>query len=250
MRKLALALFSVLCCISVRAETITIAVASNFAIPMRELAASFEQATGHEVRTSIASTGVLYAAIANGARYDALLAADEERPRQLELNGLTVPGSRFTYAIGRLELWSVDPELTGEDCRALLDELHTRRLAIANPVTAPYGTAARTFLENAGLWERVEGNVVYGQNIAQALQFVVTRNASLGLIARALTQDSRLPDPSCRWSVPAAMHEPIVQQAVLLEAGPSHEAAQAFLDFLRSEAGREIIQSGGYEVPG
>lgn len=249
MRTSLLALLTVVC-ISVRAETITVAVASNFAIPMADLVASFEAATGHEVRTSTASTGVLFAAIANGARYDVLLAADEERPRRLEADGLSVAGSRFTYAIGRLELWSVDPELAGTDCRSVLDELGARRLAIANPVTAPYGAAAQDFLENAGLWHRVEPNLVFGQNIAQTLQFVVTRNASLGLIASALTQDDRLPETACRWPVPASMHEPIVQQAVLLKAGAMNDAARAFLEFLRSDTGAALIRARGYEVPG
>lgn len=201
------------------------------------------------MRISTASTGVLYAAISNGARYAVLLAADAERPRRLEAGKHGVPGTRFTYAIGRLELWSADPDLAESDCREVLEDLGKRRLAIANPVTAPYGAAARSFLQNEGLWEQVEANVVYGQNIAQTMQFVATGNASLGLVARSQAESGKLPAPSCRWRVPAALHEPIEQQAILLHAGAESDAAMAFLNFLQSTEGRAIIQAHGYEVP-
>ena len=235
--------------LSVRAETITVAVASNFAGPMADLVEQFEQKTGHQVRSSAASTGMLFAAVTNGAKYSALLAADEQRPRLLEERGLGVAGSRFTFAIGRLELWSADPGLAGADCRAQLEDLGPRRLAIANPVTAPYGAAAKSFLQAAGLWEGVESRLVYGQNIAQTLQFVVTRNASLGLIAVAQADSGRLPEAACRWRVPASMHEPIIQQAILLHPAADNDVAVAFLEFLRSGDGKGIIRSHGYEVP-
>lgn len=247
MRVCVVTLLSLLC-VAARAEIANVAVASNFAIPMADLVARFEQSTDYRIRTSTASTGVLYAAIVNGAGYAALLAADAERPERLEAEGLAVPGTRFTYAIGRLELWSIDPELSGADCRRQLDDLGQRKLAIANPLTAPYGAAARAFLQAAGLWERVESNVVYGQNIAQTLQFVVTGNASLGLVARAQAESSRVPEASCRWAVPASTHEPIVQQAILLRSGADNVSAKAFLDFLQSESARELIESHGYEV--
>ena len=248
MRPVQLALLLVLT-VPARAETILVAVASNFAVPMEELAQNFGRATGHDVKASTASTGVLFAAITNGAGYAALFAADEERPLRLEQNGLGVAGSRFTYAIGRLELVSADPDLAGADCRAQLDELGARRLAIANPVTAPYGLAAKSFLQNAGLWEKVAANVVYGQNIAQTLQFVVTQNASLGLVALAQLGSDRVPEPACRWSVPASMHGPIAQQAILLAAAAHNDAAIAFLEFVRSDAGKAIIRAHGYEAP-
>jgi molybdate transport system substrate-binding protein len=238
-----------LACLAARAEPTTVAVASNFAAPVADLVARFTATTGYEVRTSTASTGVLYAAISNGARYAALLAADVERPRKLEAGKHGVPGTRFTYAIGRLELWSADPGLAAADCREALESLGKRRLAIANPVTAPYGAAARSFLQHEGLWEQVEANVVYGQNIAQTMQFVATGNASLGLVARSQAESGKLPAPSCRWHVPAALHEPIEQQAILLRAGAESATAIAFLNFLQSTEGRAIIQSHGYEVP-
>lgn len=242
-------LIGLLLAASADAEPVTVGVASNFIAPMGELVAAFEQDTGHVVQASAASTGVLYAAARNGARYAALLAADSERPERLEQEGIGVPETRFTYAIGRLVLWSADPGLAGRNCRAMLDDLGTRRLAIANPVTAPYGAAARDFLQNAGLWERVEGNLVYGQNIAQTLQFVATRNASLGLIAAAQTHSEQLPDATCQWAVPAAMHAPIEQQAILLQPGTASDVARAFLDFVEGPAGRSIIRAHGYEVP-
>jgi len=234
---------------TVHAGTVDVAVASNFTAPLAELAADFEQRTGHRVRSSPASTGVLYAGIRNGAGYAVFLAADDVRPRLLEEAGIAVPGSRFTYALGRLELWSVDPDLEGRDCRAVLEAPGRRRVAIANPATAPYGAAAREFLQNAGLWDALQDNLVYGQNIAQTLQFVVTRNASLGLIAGSQAHSEALPRPTCRWPVPASLHPPIAQQAVLLESAAGNAAAAAFLDFLRSPQGRDIIRAHGYEVP-
>ena len=242
-------LLSLLFAPSVDAEPVTVAVASNFIAPMAELVAAFEQTSGQVVQVSSASTGVLYAAARNGARYAAFLAADSDRPRRLEQEGIGVPGTRFTYAIGTLVLWSADPDLAGSDCRSALDDLGTRRLAIANPVTAPYGVAARSFLEQAGLWEQVEGNLVYGQNIAQTLQFVATRNAGLGLVAASQVNSEQLPAATCQWPVPANMHAPIEQQAVLLSPGAGNEVAVAFLEFVAGAQGRAIIRAQGYEVP-
>jgi molybdate transport system substrate-binding protein len=234
---------------SADAERITVAVASNFIVPMGELVGAFEQSTGQAVQVSSASTGVLYAAARNGARYAALLAADSERPQRLEQEGFGVPGTRFTYAIGTLVLWSADPGLEGGDCRSALEDLGKRRLAIANPVTAPYGAAARNFLQNAGLWEQVQSNLVFGQNIAQTLQFVATRNASLGLVAASQVHSEQLPGATCQWPVPPELHEPIEQQAILLRPAEGNDIALAFLDFVRGPEGRAIIRALGYEVP-
>jgi molybdate transport system substrate-binding protein len=234
---------------SVDAEPVTVGVASNFIAPMGELVSAFEQATGHVVQVSSASTGVLYAAARNGARYAALLAADSERPRRLEEEGIAVAGTRFTYAVGSLVLWSADPRLAGSDCRSALDDLGARRLAIANPITAPYGAAAKSFLQQAGLWGQVQANLVFGQNISQALQFVATRNASLGLIAGSQVRAVQLPDATCQWAVPLTMHAPIEQQAVLLQRPGGNDIGMAFLEFVRGPEGRAIIRAQGYEVP-
>jgi len=192
---------------------------------------------------------MLYASISNGAGYVALLAADAERPERLEQEGLGVAGTRFTYAIGGLELWSFDQRLDAGECREALETLDDEHLAIANPEVAPYGVAAKSFLESSGLWDRVEDNLVFGQNIAQTLQFVVTGNASFGLISAAQASSGDLPEPSCRWPVPDSMHAAIEQQAILLTSGAQNDAAKAYLEFLRSEQGKEIIRAYGYGVP-
>ena len=231
------------------AEPVTVAVASNFTTTLHDLAARFEADSGQSVRISSASTGVLYAQITNGAPFDVLLAADAERPRLLEASGHGVAGSRFTYAIGSLVLWSRDPALTGVNCRAQLENLGQQRLAIANPDTAPYGAAARDTLMGLDLWDRVQPQLVVGRNIAQSLQFVASGNASLGFIAGNQTLDQRLPRATCSWPVPAELHRAIEQQAILLQRGAENPVASNFLSFLRNATGREIIEHNGYTVP-
>ena len=238
-------LFLLFLCESASAETLTVAVASNFIRPAEELAARFTAASGYEVRISSASTGQLFAQIRNGAPYGVFLAADAKRPTRLEESGIGVKGTRFTYALGRLVLWSADAALTDVDCREQLDNLESLRLAIANPLTAPYGVAAMQFLMRADIWNDAQDNLVYGENIAQTLQFVATRNANLGLIAASQASDERLPTASCRWAVPDSMHEPIEQQALLIR---DDEAARAFLEFMRGPEGTEIIRAHGYQV--
>ena len=230
------------------AEPLTVAVASNFIRPANELVARFEARTGAELRLVSGSTGKLYAQIANGAPFDVFLAADAERPRRLTEEGLGIEGSRFTFATGALVLWSRDPELTGADCRRVLDELGDRNLAIANPETAPYGQAARAFLEAARLWDRVRQQLVFGESIAQTLHFVASGNASLGLIAASQAVDERLPAASCQWPVPPTMHFPLQQQAVLLSRAADKQAAHGFIDFLRGAEAADIIRGYGYTV--
>ena len=230
------------------AEVLTVAVASNFARPAHAIAERFEAASDHSVRITTASTGKLYAQIVNGAPFDILLAADAERPRLLEQSGAAVAGTRFTYAVGALTLWSRDEELAGTDCREQLTRLGSKRLAIANPLTAPYGVASRQFLESEGLWSITEPQLVFGENISQTLHFVVSGNASLGLIARSQALDVRLPEPSCQWPVPQAMHETLEQQAVLLLRAANNDAATDFIAFLQSPAARKIIGEHGYTV--
>ena len=231
------------------AEPITVAVASNFTTTLHNLAARFEADSGQSVRISSASTGVLYAQITNGAPFDVLLAADTERPRLLEASGHGAAGSRFTYAIGSLVLWSRDPAFTGVSCRAQLENLDDRRLAIANPDTAPYGAAARETLMGLHLWDRVQPQLVVGRNIAQSLQFVASGNASLGFIAGNQALDQRLPRATCSWPVPAELHRAIEQQAILLQRAANNSVASDFLKFLRNATGREIIEHNGYSVP-
>ena len=227
-------------------DYVTVAVASNFGATAREIVARFEQDADHEIRITTASTGKLYAQVVNGAPFDVLLAADAERPRRLEVQGAGVAGTRFTYARGMLVLWS----RMADDCRAALRNADGGRVAIANPETAPYGAAARSFLQQAGLWEAVRERLVIGENIAQTLQFAASGNAELGFIARSQLQAPSLPPASCNWPVPESMHDPIDQQAILLQRGASSVGARAFLGFLRSDAGRAIILRHGYGLPG
>ena len=235
--------------LAIAAEPLTIAVASNFLPAAEEIAAKFRVATGNDLRISAGSTGKLYAQISNGAPYDIFLAADSKRPALLEANDLGVRGTRATYAIGGLVLWSGEQKLRNDDCRAHLEDLGRDHLAIANPRTAPYGAAAREFLISVGLWERVGPQLVLGENISQALQFVVSGNASVGLIARSQSVDRRLPAATCNWPVPESAHHALEQQAVLLRRAARNTAAVEFLEFLRSPLAQEIVLRYGYSVP-
>jgi molybdate transport system substrate-binding protein len=243
---LLLVLFVATC---LRADTLTVAVASNFAQPAQVLVALYEKSSGHDVRVTTASTGKLYAQIINGAPFDLFLAADSDRPRLLEESGAGVLDSRFTYALGELVLWSADADLAGQDCLEQLENLGNGKLAIANPLTAPYGVAAREALQSAGAWETLQNNLVYGENISQALHFVASRNAVLGLVAASQSQDVRLPEASCSWPVPASMHSPIEQQAILLSRSADSEVANDFMRYLRSSLATDIIVAHGYKVP-
>lgn len=225
-------------------ELVTVAVASNFSRTAGELSARFAGETGITVRISNGSTGKLYAQILNGAPFDVFLAADTERPALLEQRGHTVPGSRFTYATGALVLWSRDVA----DCLAALRDESAGRVALANPETAPYGRAAAQFLAHAGLWESVSKRAVYGENIGQAMQFVATGNAPLGLIAKSQLSAPQLPDAACTWEVPSDSYSGLAQQAVLLARAADNESASRFYDWLRSAGAREVIARHGYGV--
>lgn len=220
------------------------AVASNFAKPVAELVTRFEAKTGHTVKVSLGSTGKLYAQITHGAPFDLFLAADQERPRRLEAEGGAVDGSRFTYAEGRLALIRAGGGPV--EFERLMDG-GFRKLALANPKLAPYGLAAEQSLRHAGVWERVAARLVYGENIGQAYTLVATGNADSGLVA--LSQVKGMADPPAYWLVPADWHEPIRQDAVLVQRGKGNEAAEGFLAYLRSAAAREIIGDFGYGTP-
>lgn len=227
---------------------ITIAVASNFAKTAAEVSGAFTEASGVPVRISAGSTGKLYAQIINGAPFDVFLAADTERPSLLEQSGHTVSGSRRTYATGSLVLWSRDEALRGRDCRKALQQGEYARLALANPRTAPYGAAAREFLVGASLWEAASKRAVYGENIAQTLQFAATGNATMGFIASAQAMDAALPAATCSWRVPMATHRPLQQQLVILRRAAGNADAQRFVDFLGSAPAKYIVGRHGYRV--
>ena len=223
--------------------TVRVAVAANFTAAAREIAAAFEDATGDGALLSFGSTGQLYAQILQGAPFEVFLAADEERPELAEREGLAVPGSRRTYAVGRLVLFSAEAgRVTGPDA---LRDPGLRRIALANPALAPYGRAALEAAQALGAEDILRDRQVIGQNVSQAHQFVRTGNAEVGFLA--LAQVVRSADGS-RWLVPEHLHGPIRQQAVLLEAGRDNPAAARFLDFLGSRAARGILRRHGYRT--
>lgn len=225
-------------------QPVTVAVASNFADTATELATRFTDDTGIEVRIVPGSTGKLYAQITSGAPFDVFLAADQVRPKRLEQAGYTAGDARFTYAIGELALWST----TQADCERALRNPAVGHVAIANPAIAPYGKAAREYLETQGLWNAVDERLVYGENIMQAAQFVATGNAAVGFIAAALLEQRRLPRARCTLALPEGTYTPIRQDAVLLNRAADAQSAQHFFAFLRSEAARAIVTAGGYKV--
>jgi len=229
------------------AESVQVAVAANFAGPMESIAKAFEKESGHQAAVSLGATGQLYAQIRNGAPFELLLAADEATPAKLEAEGLTVKGSRFTFAIGKLALWSPKPVFVDNDGRVLKkgDFAH---LALANPKTAPYGAAAVEVLKKLGVYDALAPKLVLGENIAQAYQFVASGNAELGFVALSQVQkDGRLTGGSA-WCVPAKLYSPIRQDAVLLAKGEGKAAAAALKEFLKSEKARTIIASFGYDL--
>jgi molybdate transport system substrate-binding protein len=223
-----------------------VAVAANFTEVMERLEADFERDSGHQLTVAVGSTGKLYAQIAHGAPFDVLLAADQERPERLESEGLAVAGSRFTYAVGRLTLWSPEEGRVDVDGAATLRAAAFRSLALANPDLAPYGAAAKETLEHLGLWETLAGKIVKGENIGQAHAMVASGNAELGFVALSSVLSPRNQQPGSRWDVPADLYAPIRQDAVLLQRAADNPAAKAFLAFLRSDAVRALIETYGY----
>jgi len=228
----------------VRGEEVRVAVAANFAEPLRAIGQVFETQSGHTLKISSGSTGKLYAQIRQGAPFAVFLAADAERPALLEAQGQTVPGSRFTYALGQILLWSADPErLQGKDGAAVLQAGDFRHLAIANPRLAPYGKASKDALEALGLWEELEGKLVRGENIAQTYHFISTGNAELGFIATSQWHARGGKEQGSAWKVPPELYAPIHQDAVLLKASP---AAEELLEFMKGKDVRALLKSYGY----
>lgn len=241
---LSVSLALVACSAPARAAETRIAVAANFAEPAQEIAARFEATTGHRAVLSFASSGQFFAQIANGAPFDVFLSADAERPIKVEADGLSVRGSRFTYATGRLVLWSRTPGLV-DGGGAILARGGFDKLALADPKTAPYGLAAVETLRRLGLSDRLSPRLVTGTSITQAYQFTDTGAAELGFVALSQVVGH---NRGSRWIVPATHHSPIAQQAVLLKRGADNAAARAFMVFLKGPEARAIIRRYGYEV--
>ena len=229
------------------AAEVNVAVAANFTAPMQKIAADFEQATGHKAQLAFGATGKFYAQIKNGAPFEVLLAADDETPAQLEKEGAAVSGSRFTYAIGQLALWSAKPAYVDDKGEVLKNGVFGH-LAIANRKLAPYGAAAVETLTKLGLLGSVEAKFVQGENIAQTFQFISTGNAELGFVALSqIVEGGKLKSGSA-WIVPASLHAPIRQDAVVLSQGKDNPAAAALTKYLKSDPARAVIKSYGYAM--
>ncbi len=224
-----------------------VAVAANFAHPAQRIEAAFENASPHRVALVIGSTGKLFAQITHGAPFDVLLAADRERPRKLEAAGLSVPGWRRTYALGRLALWSADAERIGRDGAGTLRDGSHQRLAIANPRLAPYGAAAVETLRALGLHDANAQRLVMGENVGQAHALVATGAAELGFVAASYVVADA--NRGSGWTVPAKLHGPVRQDAVLLRRAADNRAALAFMAFLAGGRARGIIAASGYDAP-
>lgn len=235
-----------------QADQALIAVASNFSGTAAELAADFHKTTGHTIVITAGSSGKLYAQLSNGAPFAAFLSADVERAQKLEQDGLVVPGSRFTYAVGRLALWSASPRNAGKSCGAELRLGHFDKLALANPLTAPYGAAAIEVLKAMGIDpDKLAGRLVQGENIAQTLQFVESGSADLGFVAlsQVLPGSNAARVGTCLWEIPMQQHQPIEQQAVLMKKFAGNAAASGFLAYLASPRALKTIEAHGYALP-
>ena len=241
-------LFALLPLTVAQAEEVQVAVAANFTAPMQAIAAEFAKDTGHKALLAFGATGKFYAQIHNGAPFEVFLAADDATPAKLESEGTALAGSRFTYAIGKLVLWSAQPGYV-DDNGAVLKKDQFRHLALANPKTAPYGVAAQATLAKLGIAEEtLKGRLVLGENITQAHQFVATGNAELGFIALSqVYQDGKIASGSA-WIVPAEYHAPIRQDALILARGKDNPAAAALLDYLKGPKASALIRSYGYDL--
>lgn len=231
------------------AAEVRAAIAANFSGPMADLIAQFYKQTGHTVVTSPGSSGKLATQIRQGAPFDVFLSADEAAPAALEAEGLTVPGTRFVYAVGRLVLWSPDLALIDKDAKVLRDGRFAK-LAIADPKLAPYGRAAQATLTHLGLWQALQPKLVTGENVQQAYQFAATGNAQLALVSQAQVNVRGARREGSSWLVPANLHAAIRQSAVLLKSARDRAAATAFLQFLRQPAALDLLRQAGYEAPG
>jgi molybdate transport system substrate-binding protein len=228
---------------AVAAET-QVAVAANFTEPAKAIAVAFKAQTGQNAILSFGSSGQFYAQMAHGAPYEVFLSADAERPAKAEREGLGVAGTRFTYAVGRLALYSKTPGLV-DGTGAVLASGRFDKLAIADPAVAPYGAAAVQTLRKLGVYAAVQPKIVRGSSITQAYQFVETGAAELGFVAYSQVIEEA---GGSRWLVPDKDHAPIDQQAILLQPGRKNPAAKAFLAFLRGPQAIGIIKTYGYEV--
>ncbi|MCD2511209.1 molybdate ABC transporter substrate-binding protein [Comamonas endophytica] len=228
-----------------QAAEVAVAVASNFTAPMKQIAQDFARDTGHTAQLSFGATGKFYAQIVNGGPFEVLLAADDTTPEKLVREGHALAASRFTYSTGQLVLWS--PRAGFVDSQGeVLRSGDFRHISVANPRLAPYGVAAMQTLDKLGLTATLQPRMVTGENIAQTYQFVASGNAQLGFVALSQVMENGKIISGSAWQVPASMHEPIRQDAVVLNKGKDNEAATALMDYLRGEKARAVMKSFGY----
>lgn len=223
------------------------AVAANFTVPVQKIAELFQADTGHSVKASYGSTGKFYSQIKNGAPFDVLLAADDTTPAKIGKEGLGNPASQFTYAIGKLVLWSKKPAYV--DAKGHVLQTQFDKLAIANPKLAPYGVAAQETLESLGLWNRVKDRIVMGESITQTMQFADTANADMAFIALSQTIKGGKTIEGSQWVVPKHLFTPIRQDAIVLGSVQDKAATEAFLAYLKSAKAIAVIKSFGYDLP-
>lgn len=236
-----------LCCSFTFAGEVNIAVAGNFFRPLQALAKRFEHQHDDKVNIAVGSSGKLYAQITNGAPFDVFLSADQLRPSTLVEKNLAINGSQFTYAKGKLVLWSGDPTVVDKQGKRLISK-NLKHLAIANPKLAPYGVQSIAALKNLGIYELLQEKIVFGQSIGQAFQYVSSNSIKQGIVAMSqVTRDGEITEGSA-WVIPADLYQAIQQDAVLLNEGQHNPVAIAFLAYLKTEEGINIIRSFGYEV--
>lgn len=228
------------------ADEVSVAVAANFTAPMKKIAAEFEKDTGHKIVASYGATGKLYAQIKNGAPFEILLAADAETPTKLVKESAAVAGSQFTYAIGKLVLWSAKPEVV-DGAGEMLKKGRFDHIALANPKLAPYGSAAVKAMKALGVYDSLQAKFVTAQSIAQAHQFVQSGNALVGFVALSqVFKDGKIEGSA--WVIPADLYQPIRQDAVILEKGNGKPAVQALMKYLHGDKAKAVVKSYGYDL--
>jgi len=232
------------------AQEVRVAAAADLKFAMQDVATQFEKQSGTKLDVTYGSSGNFFSQLQNGAPFDLFFSADIDYPRKLEAAGLAEPGTLYEYAVGRIAIWTpgdVKVDVTRLGWKTLLDP-SVQKISIANPEHAPYGRAAVSALQKAGIYEQVKGKLVYGENISQAAQFVQSGNAQAGIVALSLAVSPGMKDGK-RWEIPADMHPPIEQAAILLKAAKNKDAARAFLEFVKSEPGRATLAKYGFTFP-
>ena len=233
------------------AEDITIAAASDLNFAFKELIVEYEKTTGNHVKLSLGSSGNFYAQIQNGAPFDLYFSADIGYPRKLEEAGLTVSGSLYRYAVGRIVLWAgTASRLDVSKGLDVLREPGIRKIAIANPKHAPYGRAAVAAMESFKVYESIKDKLILGENISQAAQFIESGACEIGVIALSLAMAPAMSGKGVYWEIPVEAYPPLEQGAVILKQSKNQEAARRFLEFLQGSQGQDIMRRYGFTLPG